>query len=83
MYFYNPIKKEWWEIPKEEEASGFWSFYKKGNYRSLSIFKFKVQYSEIDKYNDKFKTLADIQALFDKLNKNEEEKNKLQVIYNY
>ncbi len=74
VYFYNPVKKDWWAIP-----SGYagihapWSFYRQGSYGAYDLERLVVSSENIEGYNQTFKTLADIQRVFDDMNKDYED----------
>jgi len=72
--FYNPVLKSWWILPKEDVSiHGRWTLLNKGSYGAYDIGILQCEYSEVQHYKNKFKTIGDIKIYFDEMNKKYDE----------
>jgi hypothetical protein len=70
VQFYNPVKNSWWTIPSGYSyVHARWSLNEKGSYGAYSLEKLTCDHHEIDSIRKQYKTIQDIQNLFDGMNK--------------
>jgi hypothetical protein len=74
IQFFNPYKNSWWAIPSGRAGiHAPWSFQSKGSYGAYSLQTLKCKHYQIDSYKKSYRTLNDIQKIFDSMNKQYQE----------